>query len=54
MIREIGRAAHSLTEGTKTPPIHPACKVYDARGFYAALGNKLSGKGFEQAENYAC
>ena len=30
------------------------CKVYDARGFYAALGNKLSGKGFEQAATYAC
>lgn len=48
MIREIGKAAHSLTED-KSIPVHPACKVYDARGFYAALGNKLSGKGFEQA-----
>ena len=22
------------------------CKIYDARGYYAALGNKMSGKGF--------
>ena len=23
------------------------CKIYDARGYYAALGNKVSGKGYE-------
>jgi len=23
------------------------CKIYDARGFYAALGNKIAGKGYE-------
>jgi len=23
------------------------CKIYDARGFYAAFGNKISGKGYE-------
>lgn len=22
------------------------CKIYDARGFYAALGNKIAGKGY--------
>ena len=22
------------------------CKIYDARGYYAALGNKISGKGY--------
>lgn len=24
------------------------CKIYDARGYYAALGNMLSGKGYEK------
>ena len=23
------------------------CKIYDARGFIAALGNKIAGKGYE-------
>ena len=45
MIREIGIAAHSLSHDSSLPG-RPACKVYDARGFYAALGNKLAGKGF--------
>lgn len=29
-------------------------KIYDARGYYAALGNKLAGKGFEEEEYYKC
>lgn len=24
------------------------CKIYDARGYYAALGNMFAGKGFER------
>lgn len=23
------------------------CKIYDARGYYAAIGNMLGGKGYE-------
>ena len=30
------------------------CKIYDARGYYAAFGNKLAGKGFEDSEYYNC
>ena len=30
------------------------CKIYDARGYYAALGNKMAGKGYETQENYGC
>ena len=30
------------------------CKIYDARGYYAALGNKIAGKGFENQEFYNC
>lgn len=29
-------------------------KIFDARGYYAAWGNKLAGKGFESEENYNC
>ena len=28
------------------------CHIYDARGYLAALGNKIQGKGFEMIENY--
>jgi hypothetical protein len=53
MIREIDKSAQSISRRPlKKQGIN--CKVYDARGFYAALGNKLSGKGFEHTENYAC
>lgn len=24
------------------------CKIYDARGYYAALGNMFAGKGYEK------
>lgn len=24
------------------------CKIYDARGYYAALGNMIAGKGYEK------
>ena len=27
-------------------------KIYDARGYIAALGNRLQGKGYESEENY--
>ena len=30
----------------------PNCFVYDARNYIAALGNKISGKGYESTENY--
>jgi hypothetical protein len=26
---------------------NPNCVIYDARGYIAALGNKISGKGYE-------
>lgn len=29
------------------------CKIYDARGYYAALGNRMAGKGFESEEFYS-
>jgi hypothetical protein len=47
MIREIDKSAQSLSKKKKdliTQGMN--CKIFDARGFYAALGNKLSGKGF--------
>ena len=28
------------------------CKIYDARGYYAALGNMFAGKGYERPEFY--
>ncbi len=28
------------------------CHIYDARGYIAAMGNRLAGKGFESLENY--
>jgi protein tyrosine/serine phosphatase len=28
------------------------CKIYDARGYYAALGNMFAGKGYEKPEFY--
>lgn len=28
------------------------CKIYDARNYIAALGNKFSGKGYESTEFY--
>lgn len=30
----------------------PDCKIYDARNYIAALGNKFSGKGYESSEFY--
>lgn len=30
----------------------PNCVIYDARGYIAALGNKISGKGYESTEYY--
>lgn len=30
----------------------PNCKVYDARNYIAALGNKFTGKGYESTEFY--
>ena len=29
------------------------CKIYDARGYYAALGNMFAGKGYEKPEFYS-
>jgi len=29
-------------------------KIYDARGYYAALGNLLAGKGYEKEDTYNC
>lgn len=53
MIREIDFSSQSLRKSKmKTNRVN--CKIFDARGFYAALGNKLSGKGFEHSENYSC
>lgn len=35
-----------IDENNNTSPT-VNCKIYDARGFYAAFGNKISGKGYE-------
>ena len=38
--------------GNTVQSVKANCKIYDARGYYAALGNMLAGKGYEKEENY--
>lgn len=51
MLRMIGnpktdpKSNHNLNKDESSNVIN--CKIYDARGFYAALGNKIAGKGYE-------
>ena len=33
-------------QGNTVQTCKPNCKIYDARGYYAALGNMLAGKGY--------
>ena len=49
MIRYIGEATH-IHGNKKARQIN--CKIYDARGYYAALGNMFAGKGYEKPEFY--
>ena len=49
MLKIIGN--HQLEVNSSTDGIIN-CKIYDARGYYAALGNKMSGKGYESEEFY--
>ena len=48
MLRYIGNHQADLNNGGNDI----TCKIYDARGYYAALGNKVSGKGYESEEFY--
>ena len=34
--------------GNKAQNVKINCRIYDARGYYAALGNMLAGKGYEK------
>ena len=43
MLRIIGNHKGDSTNDN----LSVTCKIYDARGYYAALGNKVSGKGYE-------
>ena len=49
MLRFIGNHAGDTTTDSDSL----TCKIYDARGYYAALGNKVSGKGYEEEEFYS-
>ena len=39
-------------ESSKPNMTKKNCKIYDARGYYAALGNRFAGKGYEKPEFY--
>lgn len=47
MIREIDLCTRQISKKSSSSN-KVNCKIYDARGYYAALGNKLGGKGFEK------
>ena len=42
----------SILELENNPIQKVNCVIYDARGYMAALGNKISGKGYESPEYY--
>lgn len=46
MLRVIGNVKYDSKIPANSDQI-TKCKIYDARNYYAALGNKLQGKGFE-------
>jgi hypothetical protein len=47
MIQCIDYAARSVSSKPTEKKAKLNCKIYDARGYYAALGNKIAGKGYE-------
>jgi len=47
MIRHIDIACRIISVETIECGSRVNCKIFDARGLYAAWGNKISGKGFE-------
>ena len=47
MIQSIAFASKEISSTNKIDPKGKLnVKIYDARGYYAAFGNKLAGKGF--------
>jgi hypothetical protein len=52
MISSISEAANIASD--KKDSLKVNCKIFDARGYYAAWGNKIAGKGFENEQNYHC
>lgn len=50
MLRVIGNLKFDPQTNSNSELIR--CKIYDARGYIAAMGNRLQGKGFESVENY--
>lgn len=54
MIRQIDVSTRTISVKEVDCGSQVNCKIYDARGYYAALGNKISGKGFETPEIYNC
>lgn len=49
MLRMIGDPKTEIREEYKGKP---NCMVYDARSYYAAMGNMVAGKGYELVEVY--
>lgn len=54
MIKCIHNATKQISEKFAENKNRLNCKIYDARGYYAALGNKIAGKGFENEQFYNC
>ena len=54
MIRQIDCSTRTISVKEVKCGSQVNCKIYDARGYYAAWGNKISGKGFETPEAYNC
>lgn len=52
MISCISEAATIASQKKESHRVN--CKIFDARGYYAAWGNKIAGKGFESEQNYHC
>ena len=54
MITSIDFSMQAISLKREKPIDKVNVKIFDARGYYAAWGNKLAGKGFEEPTNYNC
>jgi hypothetical protein len=52
MIQYIGDLKGSFLNNTEENKKVKNCKIYDARGFYSAFGNRIVGNGYENTEFY--
>ena len=52
MLRVIGDLKYDPKTHKSENEKSKKCRIYDARNYYAAFGNKFQGKGYESLENY--